>query len=390
MKYDIVIVGAGIAGLSSALHLSNSSRKILVMEKAIFPRDKPCGGGLTYKSINLLDEIGFKYSFDDISEVNFNYYNEIINYFKRRKGILRIVKRIEFDKDFYSHAKNKGINIVENIAISSIEYLNHLFYLHTNIGIIESKALIGADGSNSFIRKQFKINVRGKAFALMIDEIKSQNKVSSAIYDFAYIKSGYAWTFPFQGRLNMGIYTLDKVKGIKDLLTKYIKYKSSCKVVDKNKIKGKFIPFGGYFPKKLNLPLILVGDAGGFCDPTTGEGIYQALFTGKCAALSFKKSIRFGSGYFLLFSLKIQIDTFVTYYIHRIFYNHLRGALFFLRKEFIYRMLIEGSSRGAVFFQAIVLGPYYYFRSKFNNSIEARFYTPGNIPQETLNENNRR
>ncbi|MCK5672889.1 MAG: FAD-dependent oxidoreductase, partial [Spirochaetales bacterium] len=91
MKYDIIIVGAGIAGLSSALHLSNSSRKILVLEKAIFPRDKPCGGGLTYKSIKLLDKIGFKYSFDDISEVNFNYYNEIINHFKRKKGILRIV-----------------------------------------------------------------------------------------------------------------------------------------------------------------------------------------------------------------------------------------------------------------------------------------------------------
>ena len=49
MKYDIAIVGAGIAGLSSALNLVNSSRKIIVIEKAVFPRDKPCAGGLTYK-----------------------------------------------------------------------------------------------------------------------------------------------------------------------------------------------------------------------------------------------------------------------------------------------------------------------------------------------------
>ena len=132
----------------------------------------------------------------------------------------------------------------------------------------------------------------------MNDGINSPETVFEAVYDFAYVKVGYAWTFPLKGRLNTGVYTLDKVKDIKMLLIEYIKQRSSGRAVGKNEIKGRYIPYGGYFPKRLNIPLILVGDAGGFCDPTTGEGIFYALFTGKCAALAFKKSIRFGPSVF--------------------------------------------------------------------------------------------
>ena len=277
-KYDVIIVGAGPAGVSAAKVLKDKNINFCIIDKNKFPREKLCGGGLTNKSINLLKKLNFNMdniNKIDVSEVDF-YAKNIKRNMKLYNEII-MIDRVEFDYNNLKQVIND--NLYENESITSIE--DNI--LITNKGKYEFKYIIFADGLNGYSRKLIK----NRRFGFCL-EYNSNVKTNKTVLDFTAIIGGYGWVFPKVNHTTIGIGKFDDKKAdyIKLLYSFANKYNFK---IDKTKIKGYHIPLfskEAYKKSVINNKYIIVGDAASLVDHISGEGIYYALLSGMKAAES--------------------------------------------------------------------------------------------------------
>ena len=301
-QIDILIIGGGPSGISTALHLIQSSTdftsRILVLEKAHYPRPKLCGGALVEDAEILLEKLGL-----DVNEVSsviaktldLNFKGKGIHYTQRRGHALRIIQRDEFDAWLAKKAREKGISIREGIRVLDLQIEEDYVIVHTNEGDIHAKVVVGADGSNGITRQKVFPNLSGnKARLLEVPTPNTdQNRDSKAFFEFLPVTqgiAGYIWDFPTQvdGQLirSWGIYDANLFPdahrpSLKDIL--FTEMKNQGWNPDTFELKSHpirwFSPLDPFFVKRV----LLVGDAAG-ADPLFGEGISIALGYGKVAA----------------------------------------------------------------------------------------------------------
>lgn len=283
-KFDVIIIGAGPAGIISAKVLKENNINFCILEKNKFPREKLCGGGLTNKTISLLKELNFSLknlNKTDSNEVRLCNNNLDTKLILNNKIIM--VDRKEFD--FHNLNELKDINIFQEENIIDIKentiYTNKEKYLF--------KYIIFADGVNGYSRRLIK----GRKFGFCV-EYNSSLKTDKTIIDFSIIPSGYGWVFPKNNHTTIGLGNFnDKKFDYKNLLSSFAKKYNFD--IDNSKIKGFHIPI---FSKKIykqsviDNKYILVGDAASLVDQITGEGIYYALESGRLAAESIISSIK--------------------------------------------------------------------------------------------------
>ena len=248
-----------------------------MIEKEKFPRRKLCAGGLTNKSIKLLEEIDIK-----IDKIIKQKITSVEIDSKSRSRVIPtfypviMVDRTEFDNNNLTQIKDQNKNVFENETISHIE--DNIIV--TNRDKYRYKFIIFADGVNGYSRKLSNLN--GIGFSVEFD-IQNRND-KNMVLSFDATKDGYAWIFPKGSYSTAG---LVKFKNIKDdynrLLLDFCKNKNIA--VEDEKIAGFPIPGGRYInPEVIDDNKIIVGDAAGLVDPVTGEGIYYAMLSGKYAA----------------------------------------------------------------------------------------------------------
>jgi flavin-dependent dehydrogenase len=116
-------------------------------------------------------------------------------------------------------------------------------------------------------------------------------------FDFAAVADGYGWVFPKGDHLNVGIYAYSTAGGVtRNRLLDYVKQK--IEVEDFDHVTGQYLGMGAgaedveFVEPALRDRVVLVGDAGGFVDSLTGEGIYGALHSGQAAAQAILSVIR--------------------------------------------------------------------------------------------------
>lgn len=289
-KINTIIIGAGPSGLAAAQVLKNNNIDYCIIEKNFFPRLKLCGGLLTQKTLEMLNELDFSIDNSDIKK-NIVKDFEIID---NNKTILSIkcdddfvlVDRIDLDNYMVNKFKANGGNIKEGEKVTDIDLEQQI--VHTDKASYKYENLICADGATGFSSKYIKNKKYQKAFCIEVSIPYEKLTPASPIkLDTGIFKKGYGWVFPKANSLCIGIGAMD-YKDI-DYTQKFIDFASAyTSNIDKTKLKGAFLPFGkcdGIISQK-NGHILLVGDAAGFIDVTTGEGIYFALRTGSLAAQS--------------------------------------------------------------------------------------------------------
>lgn len=297
MKYDVVIVGAGPAGMAAAHTLINNNISCCVIDKQIFPRNKLCAGGVTNKAMELLHTLNLGETFLGKNTVVstgaslYVEYNHIIDL--KSKGETYLVDRFEFDDYLVDSYKNKNGAMIEGIKVSCISTAKKKIVLSDN-NIIDFEYLIGADGAVGTTRKLIDENHKTNGFCLQIDIEKNKIDYKSDNMSLFYgvIPYGYGWIFPKDEYVTIGIganfdKSIDYKKEFKIFLdTLGVKY-------SQENFKGAFLPFGNYIENPVNdvNNMILVGDAAGFADPITGEGIYFAILSGIKGAEVITKAI---------------------------------------------------------------------------------------------------
>lgn len=322
LNYDVIIVGGGPAGSSAAFFNATAGKKVLLIEKNKFPRDKICGDGVTGKALTLLHEMGMGDELNTIKKISSTGV-VIVSPNKRRLTIP--IHTPDDPLSAFSIEREILDNLIFETARKAVnEAGGNIYFEAVTEPIISDGKVVGVKTKDNSYFGSMVIGAGGyncplSRYVLDSNSTHKQdrNHYSSAIreywegvsgnngdFEIHFIDGiipGYFWIFPIsETKVNIGVGMLladmdnQSIK-LKEMLSFIINesYLSS-RFKGANKIpksqKGWLLPLGSprgenHLPRKnFTNGCVLVGDAASLIDPFTGEGIGNALMSGKLTA----------------------------------------------------------------------------------------------------------
>lgn len=272
--YDVIIVGAGPAGLKCAETLGNSKYKVLLLEKNPEIGPKVCAGGLTSKGIKYLNLPKNLIDFHS-DEVKININNS--KFSLKNKNLIFTVDRKNLGQwQLKKLKKFKNITIKTNAIAKNIKKNS----LTVNNKKISYKFLVGADGSLSTLKKHLGIKSNNITIAVQYIIPTEKYKDLEVFLNPRLFSVGYAWIFPHKGYTSIGAGCDPKLLSARDLTNNFNKWLKAKKIDISNSRFEAFAIDCDYQGYKFG-NIFLAGDAGGFVSKFTGEGIYPALISGE-------------------------------------------------------------------------------------------------------------
>jgi geranylgeranyl reductase family protein len=287
---DVVVVGAGPAGSTAAARLAEAGIDVALIERAVMPRDKPCGGGLSPKAYRMLDTDVTDLVLARPRAVNLYTPHVRTALLESQVGAIWMVQRASFDQRLVEHAVDRGACLIDGTAVRRVRTTGNRdrVSVETDRGVIRARAVIGADGANSIVARCLGLRSdreRGYILALEAEGVRPRGGCPDvALIDFT-ISHGYAWLFPKGDVCNVGIGTGDR-RQFRQLRHSLEEFVNRHHVTFNHPIRvvGHKIPtWRGVEPLHRG-PVVLAGDAAGVADPFFGEGIAYAIQTGRFAA----------------------------------------------------------------------------------------------------------
>ncbi len=302
-RVDVLIVGSGPAGMSTALHLVKANpawaERIVVVDKAIHPREKLCGGGVTQLGERVLTSLGLPFEPDHMPVQEVRLVFGEATFAVRDEPVFRVVRRDEFDHWLVQLGERQGVNVRQVEPVTAITSHPEYVAVITEQATFHAQTLVAADGSRSFVRRKLKWAGETRMARLLevltpeVAEQRFEFRDGVAVFDFSPMMAGlqgYYWDFPSlikgQPFMNRGVFdSRARPKGSRVSLKQTLRQSMAerKRKLEDYTLKGHpihwFDPQGEFARPRI----LLVGDAAGV-DPLLGEGISFALAYGEVAA----------------------------------------------------------------------------------------------------------
>ena len=293
-KYDVVIVGSGPSGTTLGYLLSDSGLDVLVIDRTKFPRSKLCAGAITWKTRKLVEDI-FTVSFERYFSIK-NVSHEYSVYEKWRLKILQkspapfyFIDRKEYDSKLSELAEKKSCSFLFGLRVADIDSTTNTVSTRSGKSF-QGEIVVGADGSMSTIRRrlfpqyEFRHNL-ALAFQASVgwDKVKRAYQGLVPKLFLGSLRTGYGWLYPHQNDCVLGVAGLSRRKIVREAYRDFLLRTTTLRNEDILPVRSHWLPFGNFMESPGKGKVLLVGDAGGFVDPFTGEGIYYAHKTAQLA-----------------------------------------------------------------------------------------------------------
>jgi len=305
--YDVIIVGGGPGGSTAGYLLSKFGFQVLIVDKENFPRPKLCGGLLTQKTFRVLNRVfgETESSLTDKHILNFRADNYEIFY--KDESMLNkhsdipflFTDRRTYDSFLLEKAREAGAEIIEGEKVKAAD-LSTTEVVTSTGRRFRSKFIVGADGANSIIRKELfsagRVDARewGRNLATGLEVFVNRDETTKAVDHpmvfFGFVRWGYSWVFPNRDVIVVGSGGLNTANR-SDLLESFHNFLSSLNLNQGkvSRIAGHPVPYGNFLQRPVSENFLLVGDAAGFVDPITGEGIFYAQRSAELAAWAIRE-----------------------------------------------------------------------------------------------------
>lgn len=287
--YDTIIAGAGPAGATAARLLAQRGARVLLLDRARFPRDKPCGGGVTLAAAN---ELGL-----DLSPVTERTITDVRVSYRLGKPFNRswpeplayMTQRCRLDAFLAERAVTAGAEFRDGVAVREVELADHHVIVRAAGDACRARTLIGADGVNGIVARSLGLAPLDVPLIALEGNIPADGELADAwsnaiAVDLGGTPGGYGWLFPKGDHLNVGVggwqWLGPTLRARLAALCRHLGLDDSRMFG----LRGYHLPVRARGAALSRGPALLAGDAAGLVDPLSGEGIHAAFWSGRLAA----------------------------------------------------------------------------------------------------------
>lgn len=290
--HDVIVVGAGPAGASTAYELSRAGLRVLILERAKLPRYKACGGAIPFNFFQTLPPRTHKTQETLLTNGVYlgpgdKKFRPVIN--AKVVGVMRD----RFDYEFTQAAVEEGAELIDANPVLKVEEKPDRVAVKTQKGFFEARYVVGADGATGIVKRCLGIGSRHRPCAALEVEITPRSQVTKddlTWVHFTMIRDGYAWVFPKGNLDSVGIasFNRDRQK-VREKLAEWARLLGYR--LDGEVIHGHPIPIWKGPTQLSTRRSLLVGDAADTVDPLGGEGIRYGILSGRIAADTIREAL---------------------------------------------------------------------------------------------------
>ena len=288
-QYDAIVIGAGPAGSVTAFRLAREGVSVLLVDKARFPRDKPCGGGLTLRAVRQLPLSVDPVVEHVVTSVEFGvrYRHRYVRHASR--PLILMTQRRRLDAYLAEQAAAAGADFRDGVKAGAVELEDGEVAVELGGDRVTAGVLIGADGANGVVPRQlglgaeptYGVALEGNLPYAVIGEERYRAK---AVVDLGIVPGGYGWVFPKGDHANFGVGGWQRTgPQLRDHLRRYcLAYGVPPDALEQ--VRGHRLPLRRPAAALARGRSLLVGDAAGLVDPLSGDGMFEAFISARLAA----------------------------------------------------------------------------------------------------------
>jgi geranylgeranyl reductase family protein len=288
-RCDVLVVGAGPAGSATAIHLARGGARVLLVDRARFPRDKPCGGGLTGRALRAIPVDPSPVVERDVDrfELRLRYGPSFTR--SHTAPLIRMTQRRRLDAHLVEQAQVAGAELRAGARVDDVVIDDTGVGARVGGARVHATVIVGADGANGIVARAAGLGddiVHGVALEgnVPFDALSVEQLERTAVIELATLPGGYGWVFPKGDHANLGVggwgsegprlrehlARLARAHGVApDALTE---------------VRGHRLPMRRLGAVPARGRVLLVGDAAGLVDPLSGDGMYEAFTSARLAA----------------------------------------------------------------------------------------------------------
>lgn len=312
---DILVVGAGPAGATAARALSLGGARVRLLERARFPRNKPCGGGITTRALGRFPHLGAA-----LERITTHYVSRLYLEGPSGRGVVLtspgpavvLIRRLEFDQLLARLAVEAGAELIEDAWVSQVSADDDGAQVVTRDGRrFRADYLVAADGVNGVVTRRLGLHAGWDESSVALDmmEESPNDRLRTLEPETLWVSygqggtDGYGYIFPKRDHTNIGIGCLSSFFREHVTLSPYeMQQRFVSDLRRRGMVEGAssrqdftpyHIPVSGPISNTARGRVLVAGDAGGFVNAYTAEGIYYAMVTGDLAATAILEDAAF-------------------------------------------------------------------------------------------------